>query len=87
MLQTLPPFDWQGENLKKWIHINQYIKDVLAQHVDRVFDVAPLLTDGSEWDGKAKYGGHPNEEGCRVWADVLIPVMREWLEGGNFQGN
>lgn len=82
LLQTLPPFDWQGENLKKWIHINQYIKDVLAQHVDRVFDVAPLLTDGSEWDGKAKYGGHPNEEGCRVWADVLIPVLKEWLEEG-----
>ena len=27
-----------------------------------------------------KYGGHPNGEGCRVWAEHLLPVLRRVLE-------
>lgn len=80
LIQTLPPFDWQSENLKKWININHYIKNVLVQYVDRVFDVAPLLTVDTEWNGVAKYNGHPNEEGCRIWANALTPVLRDFLE-------
>ena len=80
LLQTLPQFNWNGENLKKWININHYIKNILVQYVDIVFDVAPLLTEGTEWSGVAKYNGHPNEEGCRIWANALTPVLRDFLE-------
>ena len=73
LLQTLPPFNWQGENLKKWNNI----KNTLSGYVDAIFDVAPLLTEDSEEEGKAKYGGHPNEEGCRFWAEALIPAFEK----------
>ncbi|MBQ8232658.1 MAG: SGNH/GDSL hydrolase family protein [Lachnospiraceae bacterium] len=80
LLQTLPPFSWKDENLKKWININHYIRNTLSAYVDAVFDIAPLLTDDPQEQGKAKYGGHPNEAGCRIWAEALIPVLRNCLK-------
>ncbi|MBP3301093.1 MAG: hypothetical protein J6M34_06285 [Clostridia bacterium] len=80
LLQTLPPFNWQNEKLEIWRNVNQYIRENLAKQADAFFDVAPLLTDGPEENGTCKYGGHPNEEGCRVWAEALTPVLREFLE-------
>ena len=81
LIQTLPPFSWQGEELQKWKNINHYIKDTLSKYADEVLDVAPLLTEGIETEGKARYGGHPDEKGCRVWADVLTPVLDKLVKG------
>ncbi len=79
MVQTLPPFDLQGDALEKWIHINEFIRHELVKEADAVFDVVPLLITGPEKEGKARYNGHPNEEGCKVWAEALIPVLKEFL--------
>ena len=38
----------------------------------------PVLTVGVT--GKTVYGGHPNAEGCKVWANAFYPVMKAFLE-------
>lgn len=80
LLQTLPPFGWEDKKLETWIHVNQYIRETLAAEVDAVFDIAPLLTDGPELEGKLKYCDHPNEEGCRIWSEALVPVLKDFLQ-------
>lgn len=80
MIQTLPPFDLQGESLEKWLHLNEYIRSTLAEEADAVFDVAPVLCDGPIEFGSAKYAGHPNEEGCRVWAEAMLAVMKKFMK-------
>ncbi len=75
ILQTLPPFNFSGNKLNIWNNINAYIKEELAQSVYAVFDVSPLLTEGAVEAGVAKYGAHPNAEGCQVWADALFEFI------------
>ena len=79
LLQTLPPFDWKDQKREVWNTVNQQIRETLSKQADAFFDVAPLLTEGAESDGVCRYGGHPNEEGCRIWAEGLIPVLEEFL--------
>ena len=80
-LQTLPPFDWQDEYLERWEAINAYISRELAPAADGFFDVAPLLTDETRGRGKSKYGKHPDEAGCRAWAEALTPLMEKFVAG------
>ena len=76
ILQTLPPFDYQGEMIGKWNQINLFIKNQLKNKVDFLFDAASLLgVDGAPQN--AKFGGHPNEEGCKIWADTLYDALKE----------
>lgn len=79
VLQTIPPFDYEGEQIDKWIRINNYIKNELVAYVDMVFDVVPILCEIEENVQHVKYGTHPNSEGCRVWADALYPQMKKLL--------
>jgi len=79
LLQTLPPFNWTGENLEKWLEVNRRVRTELAPQAEAFFDVVPVLTD-DEKSGAAKYGGHPDEEGCAKWAEALTPVLRALLE-------
>lgn len=71
VLQTIPPFDYTGFNIKKWLELNLYIKKCLSKKVDGVFDVVPCLCESTENTQVAKYGGHPNIEGCKKWAEEL----------------
>jgi len=78
-LQTLPPFDWSGEFLERWNAVNAFLAAELAPRVEGFLDVAPLLVDGAVAAGRCKYGKHPDEAGCRVWAEALVPELREFL--------
>lgn len=69
ILQTVPPFDYIGENIEKWERINIYIKTVLKDRADFVFDNVPYLS--GDCPQIAKFDGHPSEEGCAIWADAL----------------
>ena len=80
LLQTIPPFEYQGETREIWKRLNEYIKTELAKLVDCVFDVVPVLQVDEEHSHQAKYGAHPNAEGCRKWAEALYPVMKQMLE-------
>ena len=79
-LQTLPPFDWKDEQLERWLAINAFLRDELAGKTEGFFDVAPLLTDETQYVGKSKYGKHPDEAGCRIWAEGLVPRLKEFLK-------
>lgn len=75
ILQTIPPFDYVGENIKKHNEINHFIKNNLSEYADMVFDCVPVLSPGNDTPYKAKFGGHPNSEGCEAWAKALYSYL------------
>jgi len=75
VLQTVPPFDYEGKDIEKWEKINDYIKTELSKKVMMVFDNVLLLSVSDEKAYMARFGGHPNAEGCRVWADALYSCL------------
>lgn len=75
LVQTLPPFDVEGEKEKTRIEVNRFILNELD--ADAIFDNNTILADGN----RSVYGGHANAEGCKKWAEALCPVMEEFLSG------
>ena len=70
ILQTIPPFDYPAHLIPLWERVNTHIRTVLADRVTGVFDVVPVLGRENA-PHMAKYGGHPDAEGCRAWASAL----------------
>ncbi|MEE1043346.1 MAG: SGNH/GDSL hydrolase family protein [Clostridia bacterium] len=75
VLQTIPPFDYTEEATEKWRRINLYILTELKEMVDFVFDNNPYLGKEGSYE-TAVYGGHPNEEGCKIWAEALFEKLQ-----------
>ena len=46
---------------------------------DAVFDNTKVLRVSEEQATIAKYGGHPNEEGCQKWAEALYSAVSDKL--------
>ncbi|MBP5308506.1 MAG: SGNH/GDSL hydrolase family protein [Clostridia bacterium] len=69
VMQTVPPFDYPEELRSAWAEINDFIKTDLA--CGNVFDVVPILMESEKRPFNARFGGHPNENGCRIWAERL----------------
>lgn len=76
ILQTIPPFNYQGEDIKKWERLNLYILTQLKDKVDFVFDNTRILGK-KEKPSNAEYGGHPDEKGCKLWAEALFKEISE----------
>ena len=76
VLQTVPPFDYNEECKKLWEEINAYVKSELSLIVDEVFDCVPILGKEDALH-MAKYGGHPNDEGCKAWGEQLYKVVEK----------
>lgn len=74
VLQTVPPFDYEGERIGMWQRLNDYIRGPLSQKAALIFDVVPLLGQ-AEQPNMAKFGGHPDAAGCAVWADALYDAL------------
>jgi len=70
ILQTVPPFNYNPERTEIWEEINRRIQTELADSVELVFDVVPVLGEEDK-PQNAKFGGHPNEEGCLRWGTEL----------------
>ena len=79
ILQTIPPFDYNEEQRVKWDEINAYIKTDLAKVVDMVFDAASYLGKSEKEPHLAKFGGHPNEQGCAIWGNALYEAIKDIL--------
>ncbi len=77
VLQTVPPFDYAKEKRKIWHEVNDYIRKELCDAVDYLFDSVPILGEDIPYEHRARYGGHPNDEGCAVWADALYEAVRD----------
>lgn len=75
ILQTIPPFDYTGENIKKWERLNSFIKTELCRKVDAVFDNTNILGK-EECLSAAEFGGHPDERGCAIWAEALYEEVK-----------
>ena len=69
IIQTIPPFDYQNEKITIWNNVNTYIKEELSKKTEFVFDCAEILALDKNRPHMAKYGGHPNAEGCKIWGD------------------
>lgn len=80
MLQTVPPFDYEEKYRGMWERINDYIKNTLSKEADAVLDNVPFLCADADHPYATKYDGHPNHDGCRVWAEKLCTAMKVFLE-------
>lgn len=80
ILQTVPPFDYSEEKIQMWKNINEFILNTLSKKVDFVFDNVPYLGKGGEESHMALYGGHPDSEGCRVWAEALYDAVKDIIK-------
>ncbi len=69
-VQTVPPFEGLGGVRDE---VNDYIKTTLV--CDGVFDTSFMAAA----DGTPLYCGHPNDEGCAVWAEKLTAWLKEKL--------
>ena len=63
---------------KEWKETNGFLKEELGKELP-VFDPVPLLSPDGGNTGRALYGGHPNAEGCRKWAQALSGELIKWL--------
>lgn len=79
LIQTVPPFDYDAQNTVKWNAVNEYIVNTLAKKADAFFDNRPVLSESEESPQKAKYGGHPNDFGCSLWADALYEHVKKLI--------
>jgi lysophospholipase L1-like esterase len=74
LLQTVPPFEYSDENRAKWIQINHALRTEVRPLADAFFDVESVLGDNS-----SRFGGHPNAEGCRLWAERLEKPLADLI--------
>ena len=77
VMQTVPPFDYPDGLRAPWAEINRFI--LSEPSFKEVFNVAPLLTESEEKPFNARFGGHPDEEGCKIWAERLYSEMKRKL--------
>ena len=71
LLQSVPPFEFSPEQWDTWRAVNLRIQDL----GDGCFMNDPFLCGGD----RPLYGGHPNDAGCAVWAEAIVPVLRDMM--------
>ncbi len=71
ILFTVPPFDYNLPKEQIWRSVNNYIKTDLSKIVE-VYDTVSILGADAPNEHKAKYGGHPNEEGSTLLAKDFV---------------
>lgn len=79
LVQTIPPFDYNDKQIDIWNSVNRFIKNELSQYADWIFDNVPILRKNADEPHMAKFGGHPNAEGCESWANALHTYIKEEL--------
>ena len=72
ILLTLPPFDLEGNVRKMWAQTNQAIRSELWKQADGLFDIAQVLGHPAPNEHQCRYGGHPDETGCRAVAEAYL---------------
>lgn len=75
ILQTIPPFDYEGEKITKWNNVNTFINNELSKKVDYLFDTVKILKRSDNEPYMTVYGEHPNDEGCRLWGEELAEEL------------
>ncbi|MBE6847454.1 MAG: SGNH/GDSL hydrolase family protein [Ruminococcus sp.] len=73
-----PPFDYRELQEGIRTELNTLLPDAVAQWGANYFDFASLLSDPSA-PAKALYGGHPNDEGCKIVSDAFLAQYKELI--------
>ena len=76
IVQTVPPFDYQGSFIDEWNKVNHYILNELCDKADFVFDNTPILGKPEKLSDSL-YGAHPDERGCKLWAEALYEKLKQ----------
>ena len=76
IMQTVPPYNYSPERRAVWEKVNGHILNEMSKYADGVFDVVPILGKGDDEPHMAKFGGHPNSEGNRLWGIALAEEVR-----------
>jgi lysophospholipase L1-like esterase len=79
IMQTVPPFDYSEAHRRTWQEVNDFIRHEI-KHAELVFDCAEYLAKSSDEPHMAKYGGHPDSLGCKVWGEALFKAAAEVIE-------
>ncbi len=80
IIQTIPPFNFYDHYLEIWNEVNDYIRKALSKKADLFFDNTVLLQKSQAEPHIAKYGDHPNSEGCKIWGEALAKKIKEFLQ-------
>lgn len=75
IVQTVPPFDYPEKRRAEWEKVNAYILGELSHVADAIFDPNYILQKSEAEPHIARYGGHPSEEGCILWAEALFNAV------------
>ncbi len=73
-----PPFDYKDLQEGIRTELNTLLPDAVSAWGAHYFDFATLLSDPTD-ASKALYGGHPNDEGCKLIADKFLEQYREMI--------
>ena len=68
---TVPPFNYDEDRRAKWNDVNDYIMNTLSKSVD-VFDLVPIWGEDAPNEHIARFGGHPNADGCLALAKEFV---------------
>lgn len=71
ILFNAPPFDYDPVSEKIRTTFNENAPLIADEYNAELFDFASYLSDPSN-PSAAKYGGHPNDEGCKIIADAFL---------------
>ena len=77
ILQTVPPFDYPEARRLVWLEVNKRILGELSKKVDFTFDCTKILSKSEDEPHMAKFGGHPDAEGCTLWAEALYESVKD----------
>ncbi len=79
ILFNAPPFDFRDDIDGVRTSLNEKIPLIAEEEKVAFFDFAAILADPAD-PQKALYGGHPNDEGCKIVADTFVETYAELLE-------
>lgn len=80
IIQTIPPYDYPPHLRPIWEKVNNHIISSMADRADGFFDVVPVLAKSEDEPHMARFGGHPNSEGNRLWGEALANEVRRVAE-------
>ena len=79
ILFNLPPFDFESETEAIRTEINTRIP-VIAEETGCDFFDWNVLLENPDKAGSSLYGGHPNDEGCKVIAEAFLKQFADILQ-------
>ena len=72
ILLTVPPFNLTGEQEHNWRKLNETIRTCPPAGVDRIFDIAAVLSQPEPNGNLSRFDPHPGGDGCAEIAEAYL---------------